>query len=286
MTAPGATRLAGLEVAVSDLGAATAAYAGIGLRRSGPLPRPGPNGERLVFDDGTHVDLVAEAGTATGSHAARPDAPGAGTDRVLSVVLSADDPGALLAPCEERGYCVVEQRDGRTVLRLPDPLRGAVVLSSGPEFPGTGGRQGLWNHCLVAPDVDPVLAALSPFGAVISRAARPGWGLDTGVIQLACGHLEVVAPLDVATPEADATRAWLETRGAGHYMEVVSVPDADAWAGELSARGVAMLGPVVDTPDGSPWPPARQFWVHPGETPGSFVEFISFGQDEHPQDRS
>ncbi len=120
--------------------------------------------------------------------------------------------------------------------------------------------------CLVAPELDPVVDALTDVLG-IAVAYRDGavakYGLVNAVMPIGHAFLEVVAP---TRPDTAAGR-YLERRGgAGGYMVILDCDDIDTWERRVAAVGVRVANDLNYNGQ------YRGLQLHPRDTGGTLLE--------------
>jgi hypothetical protein len=120
--------------------------------------------------------------------------------------------------------------------------------------------------CLVAPELEPAVAALRDvLGIEISHrdGAVGKYGLVNAVLPVGRCFLEVVAP----TREGTAAGRYLERRGgAGGYMVILDCDDIAPWQARVAALGVRVAN---DLDYGGQY---RGLQLHPRDTGGTLLE--------------
>jgi glyoxalase-like protein/glyoxalase/bleomycin resistance protein/dioxygenase superfamily protein len=290
---PGIRRLAGVALAVHDLGAATASFERLGLVLSERSKRPewGLDTATFGFANGSYLELVTPVDAAN---------PVGGT---VQAYLDRHGDGVYIASFEVDDVYATE----RTLTAADVPLAGPAQPA--PESAGlaadmlwvkpraTGGgftqflsfRGGERSFPITTPDIRLFtqvyavrdMPALNRVFGVLghqpwAQYCTTRWGLDTTVFRFGDGsNAEIVSPLDASRDVAGVVAAAIRDRGQGHYMTVFEVTDVDAMAVRLEAAGVRTLGAPSPAPAESPWGPCQQLWIHPGTTQGAFVEFLT-----------
>ena len=290
---PGIRRLAGVALAVQDIGAAVESFEQLGLIVSDRSKRPewGLDTATFGFANGSYLELVqpVDASNAIG-----------GTVRAF---LDRRGEGVYIASFEVADVYATAQALTEAGIPLAGPPQAAPE-SSGiaadmlwlkPRATGSGFTQllSLRGGQLSYPVTTPDMRLFTQTYAVRDMPAlnrtveslghRPWaqycttrWGLDTTVYRLSDhSNIEIVSPLDESCEVAGVVARSIRKRGQGHYMTVFEVADVDAMAARLHEDGVATLGPPAPAPAESPWGPCQQLWIHPSRTHGAFVEFLT-----------
>lgn len=290
---PGIRRLAGVALAVDDLGAATESFERLGLVLSERSERPewGLDTATFGFENGSYVELV------------QPVDPANAIGGTVAAFLARRGEGVYIASFEVADVYATAQSLTEAGVPLAGPPQAAPE-SSGiaadmlwlkPRATGSGFTQllSLRGGQLSYPVTTPDMRLFTQVYAVRDMPAvnrtfetlghRPWaqycttrWGLDTTVYRLPDdSNIEIVSPLDEGREVAGVVARSIRDRGQGHYMTVFEVTDVDAMADRLHDDGVATLGKPSPAPAESPWGPCQQLWIHPGSTHGAFVEFLT-----------
>jgi glyoxalase-like protein/glyoxalase/bleomycin resistance protein/dioxygenase superfamily protein len=290
---PGIRSLAGVALAVHDLGAATDDFQRLGLVLSERSKRPewGLDTATFGFANGSYLELVAPVDPAN---------PVGGTVRAY---LDRHGEGVYIASFEVADVYATEQVLREAGVPLAGPAQSAPesaglaadMLWVKPRATGSGFTQflsfrgGERSYPVCTPDmrlfthvyaVRDMPALNRVFGALghqpWAQYCTTRWGLDTTVFRFADhSNAEIVSPLDESREVAGVVATAMRDRGQGHYMTVFEVPDVDALAARLQADGVRTLGAPAPAPAESPWGACQQLWIHPGTTHGAFVEFLT-----------
>lgn len=285
--------LAGVALAVHDLGAAIDDFERLGLVLSERSKRPewGLDTATFGFANGSYLELVTPVDPAN---------PVGGTVRSY---LDRRGEGVYIASFEVADVYATEQVLREAGIPLAGPAQSAPesaglaadMLWVKPRATGSAFTQflsfrgGERSYPVAAPDmrlfthvyaVRDMPALNRVFGALghqpWAQYCTDLWGLDTTVFRFADrSNAEIVSPLNESCEVARVVAAAMRSRGQGHYMTVFEVPDVDALAARLQADGVRTLGAPAQAPAESPWGPCQQLWIHPGTTHGAFVEFLT-----------
>lgn len=286
-------RYVGLAIAVPDLTAAVKQYSRLGFVLSDLAYRTewGAKVATFGFDDGSYLELISGVDTSKRNGAAiaafveRFGARtylscydvadiGAAYDRVREARID------VLGPPQLAPESVGERAE--MLWLKPAAMGGAFTqllqLHDGPrKFEKTTPGTRPFTQVLVASDADSALATLTGLGAIANPSYDvPEWGLSATVFELAGDtNVEITVPTDTTQPQGAALQRALDSGRAGHYMTTFEVDDVDLLAERFATAGVKTLGPPTDSPTQSPWGPCRQLWVHPAESPGTFVQFLT-----------
>jgi hypothetical protein len=290
---PGVRCLAGVALAVHDLGAAIDDFQRLGLVLSERSKRPewGLDTATFGFANGSYLELVA------------PVDPGNPVGGTVRAYLDRHGEGVYIASFEVADVYATEQVLQEAGIPLAGPAQSAPesaglaadMLWVKPRATGSaftqflsfrGGERGfpvttpdmrLFTHVYGVRDMAAVNRVFGALGhQPWAQYCTTLWGLDTTVFRFADhSNAEIVSPLDESCEVARVVAAAMRDRGQGHYMTVFEVPDVGALADRLRADGVRTLGVPAPAPAESPWGPCEQLWVHPGITHGAFVEFLT-----------
>jgi hypothetical protein len=290
---PGIRRLAGVALAVHDIGAATESFERLGLVLSERSKRPewGLDTATFGFANGSYLELVTPVDAAN---------PVGGT---VQAYLGRHGDGVYIASFEVADVYATEQTLKAADVPLAGPAQpapesaglAADMLWVKPRATGDGFTQflslrgGERSYPVTTPGmrlftqvyaVRDMPALNRVFGLLghqpWAQYCTTRWGLDTTVFRFGDGsNAEIVSPLDESRDVAGVVAAAIRDRGQGHYMTVFEVTDVDAMAARLEASGVRTLGAPSPAPAESPWGPCQQLWIHPGTTHGAFVEFLT-----------
>lgn len=286
-------RFVGTAIAVPDLDDAIASYERLGFALSDRSSRPewGAEVATFGFDDGGYLELISGVDVSkTNGAAIAAFAEKFGAWTYLSC-FDTEDIGAahellekagidMLGPPSSAPESVGEEAD--MLWLRPSAMGGAFTqllqLHAGPrQYSRTTAGLRLFTQVLVAEDPAPVIEAMAALGAVANPSYDVAeWGVQATVFQLPGEtNLEVTVPIDTAKPQGAALRRALDGGRGGHYMTTFEVDDVDRLAESLVAAGVRTLGPPTDAPASGPWGPCRQLWVHPSDSPGTFIQFLT-----------
>lgn len=290
---PGIRRLAGVALAVNDVGAAVATFERLGFVLSDRSKRPewGLDTATFGFANGSYLELVAPVD---------PDNLVAGTVREFLVRRGE---GTYIASFEVADVYAIAEQLTRAGVPLAGPAQPApessgiaadmlwvkpratgggftqlISFRDGPvRYPAVTPDTRLFTQAYAVRDMAGVNRTFESLGLTAwARYRTTSWGLDTSVFRLDDNsNIEVVSPASEDLEVSSVVAKAIRDRGQGHYMTVFEVADVDAVAARLKADGVRTLGAPVPAPPESPWGPCRQLWVHPGGTHGTFVEFLT-----------
>jgi len=290
---PGIRRLAGVALAVADLGAAVESYQRLGLILSARSKRPewGLDTATFGFANGSYLELVMPVDDSN---------PVGGAVRGY---LSRRGEGVYIASFEVADVYATAGELEAAGIPLAGPAQpapesaglAADMIWVKPRATGSGFTQflsfrgGELSYPVTTPDmrlftqtyaVRDMLAINRAFESLGHRPwahyCTTRWGLDTAVYRFSdLSNAEIVSPLDETREVAGVVARAIRDRGQGHYMTVFEVTDVNAMAGRLAADGIRTLGQPAPAPEESPWGPCLQLWIHPRSSHGAFVEFLT-----------
>ncbi|MFE4503220.1 VOC family protein [Rhodococcus sp. NPDC056743] len=286
-------RYVGVAIAVPDLTSAVKQYSRLGFVLSDLSYRTewGAKVATFGFDDGSYLELISGVDSSKRNGAAIAafverfgartylscydvDDIGAAYDRVREARIN------VLGPPQLAPESVGERAE--MLWLKPAAMGGAFTqllqLHDGPrKFEKTTPTTRPFTQVLVASDFDPIVATLTGLCAIANPPYDvPEWGLSATVFELAGDtNIEISVPTDTTRPQGAALQRALDSGRSGHYMTTFEVDDVDLLAERFATAGVKTLGPPTDSPMQSPWGPCRQLWVHPAESPGTFIQFLT-----------
>lgn len=288
------TRLVGQVIAVTDLDQAVADYqrCGFALAHRSARPEWGIDTATFGFRDGCYLELVTSldatheiGGTVDRFLRRRGEGLYMTTIEVPDVRVAFDEltaqgvglAGPPVPAPPDRGI------DCDLLWVRPSSFAGAFVqllsyrAERFVEDDVSPGMRGLFNQAIAVPDIEVAVADLERLGQTLSnRSSRTDWGLDTATFHLGPeSSIEFVAPRDRNRPTGKTVGSFIDRTGGGHYMTVFEVDDVDELFRKYEKSGLRTLGSPTHTPPESPWPPAMQFWIHPAETHGAFLELLT-----------
>lgn len=290
---PGVRRLAGVALAVQDLGRAVEDYQRLGLILSDRSKRPewGLDTATFGFANGSYLELVTPVDDSNPVGGTVRDYISRRGDSVYIASFEVADVYATAVELEAAGI---------PLAGLPQPAPESAGIAADmlwlkPRATGSGFTQflsfrgGERSYPAVTPDMrlfthTYAVRNMPALNRVFeSLGHRPWaqycttrWGLDTTVFRFGdLSNAEIVSPLDETREVAGVVARAMRDRGQGHYMTVFEVTDVEAMADRLEADGVRTLGRPYPAPGESPWGPCNQLWIHPGSTHGAFVEFLT-----------
>ncbi len=286
-------RYVGVAVAVSDLTAAVHQYARLGFVLSDLSYRTewGAEVATFGFADGSYLELISGVDTSKRNGAVIAAFVERFGARAYLSCYEVDDIAVAYERVREVGIDVlgppqfapesVGERAEMLWLK-PAAMGGAFTqllhLHDGPRrFAATTPGTRLFTQVLVGRDDAQVVTTLSGLGATPTPSYDvPQWGLRATVFALPGDtNIEITVPTDTTRPQGAALRRALDAGRSGHYMTTFEVDDVDLLAEQFADAGVVTLGPPTDSPTQSPWGPCRQLWVHPTQSPGTFVQFLT-----------
>lgn len=286
-------RYVGVAIAVPDLTSAVKQYSRLGFVLSDLSYRTewGAKVATFGFDDGSYLELISGVDTSKDNGAAIAAFVERFGARTYLSCYDVEDIGEAYSRTREVGIDIVgppqlaPESVGERAEMLwlkPAAMGGAFTqllqLHDGPrKFEKTTPGTRPFTQVLVASDANSTLATLTGLGAIANPSYDvPEWGLRATVFELAGGtNVEITVPTDTTRPQGAALQRALDSGRSGHYMTTFEVEDVDLLADRFAADGVETLGPPTDSPTQSPWGPCRQLWVHPSESPGTFVQFLT-----------
>lgn len=286
-------RYVGVAIAVPDLTSAVKQYSRLGFVLSDRSHRNewGAEVATFGFADGSYLELISGVDTSKRNGAAIATFVERFGARTYLSCFDVDDIGAaydraraaridIVGPPQLAPESVGERAE--MLWLKPAAMGGAFTqllqLHHGPrKFEKTTPGTRPFTQVLVASDVDSTLVTLTALGASANPSYDvPDWGLRATVFELPGDtNVEIVVPTDTARPRGAALQRALDSGRPGHYMTTFEVDDVDLLAERFAADGVETLGPPTDSPVQSPWGKCRQLWVHPAESPGTFVQFLT-----------
>jgi len=286
-------RYVGVAIAVPDITTAVGQYSRLGFVLSDLSYRPEWGAEVATFGfvDGSYLELVRGADTSKRNGAAISAFVERFGARTYLSCYEVADMAAAYDRVREAGIDVVGPPQfapasvGERAEMLwfkPAAMSGAFTqllrLHDGPrQFSATTPGTRLFTQVLVGHDDEAVVATLSGLGAIPKPSYDvPQWGMRATVFGLPGDtNVEITVPTDTTRPQGAALQRALDAGWSGHYMTTFEVDDVDVLAQRLDDAGVVTLGPPTDSPTQSPWGPCRQLWVHPTQSPGTFVQFLT-----------
>jgi hypothetical protein len=132
--------------------------------------------------------------------------------------------------------------------------------------------------CVAVRNLQEAVVRYKALGFTVDEMSlRAEWGLETATFHVGDFLLELVSVMDRSKRTAQVVDEWIAKHGEGHYIVSFQVDDVWREYDRLQLEGVRCLPPTPGPAEG-PWGECNLLWIHPEDSCGAFVEFVSFAE--------